>query len=510
MSIVDNIKALSRPRQVVLAGAVLATLLGIGLMVRSATQEPMSVLYSGLDLSAIGEVTEALERDGVRYTLEGDTIRVPRSARDQARIGLAREGLPQQGVQGYELLDAVNGFSVTSEMYNASYWRAKEGELTRTILAIPGVNEARVHIGAELGRGFSARKDIKSASVTVSARSPLGKEMAESIQYLVALAIAGLKPSDVAVIDTSRGVIAGPGIMDAAMASTRPDEAASAIEAKLLRLFEARVGNGHVRVSANVEVSRDREVRSSVTIDPESRVLRSRNARDLAESSTGSPGAITVASNLPVTAGPDGGGSSASVQETTENVTYDYSQTRVDVETAPGRIERVSVAVVIDEAALGIDLSTPEAPATLERIRTGLQDLAYSAGGLVAERGDKVSIEIMPFRVPEADDLVAAPGPLARFIELHLWSAVQLGVLSLVVVVLGLGVIRPLVQRRPEPAVEPDALPASIEAEAALLAIPAPDPVEQLRAFTRERKDETAIVLEDWLSQPRSGDANGT
>jgi hypothetical protein len=96
------------------------------------------LLYSGLDASVTGEIIDELDKRGTRYEIKGDAILVPQKDRDSVRFALARDGLPKQSVQGYELLDNVNGFSVTSEMYNAAYWRAKEGELTRTILAVPG------------------------------------------------------------------------------------------------------------------------------------------------------------------------------------------------------------------------------------------------------------------------------------------------------------------------------------------------------------------------------------
>ena len=119
--------------------------------------------HSGLEPQYAGEIIEELDQSGIRYEIQGGAIFIPEGKRDQVRFALAKEGLPRQSVQGYELLDEVNGFSVTSEMYNASYWRAKEGELTRTILAIPGITSARVHIGASLRSGFSRSQPAQTA-----------------------------------------------------------------------------------------------------------------------------------------------------------------------------------------------------------------------------------------------------------------------------------------------------------------------------------------------------------
>ena len=74
--------------------------------------------------------------------------------RDLLRNELAAGGLPASNGDGYELLDSMSGFGTTAQMFDAAYWRAKEGELARTILANPDVRAARVHISAVSGRTF--------------------------------------------------------------------------------------------------------------------------------------------------------------------------------------------------------------------------------------------------------------------------------------------------------------------------------------------------------------------
>ena len=146
---------------------MLGVILAMTFMVRGAVQEPMALLYSGLEPVNAGEVIEELDKRGVDYEIRGEAIFIPQSQRDSVRYSLAREGLPQQSVRGYELLDDVNGFSTTSEMYNANYWRAKEGELARTILAAPYVTAVRVHIAAGTANPF--QRDLEaSASVSVT------------------------------------------------------------------------------------------------------------------------------------------------------------------------------------------------------------------------------------------------------------------------------------------------------------------------------------------------------
>jgi flagellar M-ring protein FliF len=215
MNFIANLRALPVARQIMLAVAVLGVVGIMSFMVQGAMKQPMGLLYSGLDASVTGEIIDELDKRGTRYEIKGDAILVPQKDRDSVRFALARDGLPKQSVQGYELLDNVNGFSVTSEMYNAAYWRAKEGELTRTILAVPGIQSARVHIGASLRSGFARSDPAQTASVTLSSAHNLTSSQAQGIQYLVALAVSGLSPDEVAVIDLNKGILAGPGVASA-------------------------------------------------------------------------------------------------------------------------------------------------------------------------------------------------------------------------------------------------------------------------------------------------------
>ena len=126
----------------------------------------MALLYSGLDDAQAGPVVAHLDQSGVAYELRGGAIWVDESQRDRLRMDLAAQNLPQQGGAGYEILDEMSGFSTTSQMFDAAYWRAKEGELARTILSIPSVRSARVHLTAPQSRGYRDQQP-GSGSVTV-------------------------------------------------------------------------------------------------------------------------------------------------------------------------------------------------------------------------------------------------------------------------------------------------------------------------------------------------------
>jgi flagellar M-ring protein FliF len=225
--LVDVWQALDlRKRGIVIAAtaAMFAAILAISSM---ASKPQMSLLYAGLGGVESGEVVSALDQSGVHYEVRGDAIFVPAAQRDSLRMTLAAQGLPAEGAAGYELLDSLSGFGTTSQMFDAAYWRAKEGELARTIAASPAIRSARVHIAHPTDQPF--RKDLKpTASVTITAASGgLGTAQVKALRYLVASAVSGMSPDDVSVIDSVRGLIASG---DEASVMTSANDRASALK----------------------------------------------------------------------------------------------------------------------------------------------------------------------------------------------------------------------------------------------------------------------------------------
>ena len=131
--IFETWQALDLRRKIVLVGALLLTMVAVLSLAQVATKPGMALLYSGLDPSAAGEVLGALEQMSVASEVRGDAIFVAENERDRVRLALAGDGLPRQGQAGYEVIDSLSPISTTSDAFNAAYWRAKEGELARTL-----------------------------------------------------------------------------------------------------------------------------------------------------------------------------------------------------------------------------------------------------------------------------------------------------------------------------------------------------------------------------------------
>ncbi len=471
MNIINVWLALPLQKRIISVASVLATMAFVFLLASFTMKPKMGLLYSGLDQATAGDVIARLDGLGAKYDVRGNAIYTDVKRRDSLRLELAREGLPKQSVLGYELFDDLNSFAMSSEMFDATYWRAKEGELARTILAMPNIKAARVHLGTQKAAGFTKAPKANSASVTVSSSSGLNSEQAKAIQYLTALSIVGLNPEDVAVIDTVRGLVAGPGLnVPAEMGGDGEIERTAKLKENLLSLLEARVGPGNARVNVSLDLDRTRETLTERTFDPESQVVKSQTTSDVSDSSSGQNAAVTVASNLPEGAGA-GGTNDSERSETTETVTYEISEIVRNREILPGAVKRMTIAVLVDEQQTIAEDGTVTSEARSEEELAVLRDLVASASGLDEERGDALTVRSLPFKKPEITDFVTKPSMMEKFVEQYLWSTIQSLILGLVALILGLFVVRPLLSQKRDGvagnlengAVTPELLPMSLD-----------------------------------------------
>ncbi len=506
--------------------AMFAAIIGLS---RLATAPTMTLLYSGLSPSSAGDVVKALEQRGVTYEVRGNAIMVDSAQRDQLRLSLASEGLPADEGKGYELLDNLTGFGTTAQMFDAAYWRAKEGELARTIVASPQFRQARVHISNVVTTPF--RKTARpTASVTVTGSSgAITAANAKALKYLVASAVAGMTVDDVAIIDGRNGVVVRDDdqLAEAAGSSDR----AQTLKQNVQRLLEAHVGPGNVMVEVAVDTTTETEKLYERKLDPNSRVAISSRKEERAGNSTNSgSGAVTVASNLPAgNAGAGGENSSSQNQETVETQNYEVSETTREVHRAPGTIRRISVAVLVNDAAK-TDPQTGEVsyePRSADEL-AALQELVTSAVGLNPDRGDTITIKSMPFEAPPVAG-ETAEASMFQGIQLDMMRLIQMAVLAVVSIVLGMFVLRPILASGaagasleqtpatglPGPEEEPGTPPAltgeiTQTAPAAEETLPdhpptagsvSVDPVQRLREMIADRQEETVEIIRSWMDE---------
>ena len=507
--------AIEPQKRLVAILAAIAVLVALYGLTQVAGRSTNALLYAGLEPADAGQVVAALEAQGVAFEVQGDSIYVPAGLRDQVRMSLAATGLPSNGAAGYELLDTLSGFSTTAQMFDAAYWRAKEGELARTIVASSLIRAARVHIAAPSQAPF-ARGGTPTASVTVTTTSgPLGSAQAEAVRYLVASAVAGLDPGSVALIDSARGLIAA-----GAGSSTTPagelDPRAAAMRANVERLLAARVGPGNAIVELTIDTITAQETVTERLLNPEARIAVSQETETRSESTSdaagGAGGAVTVASNLPATGATGTGAASSNRNDSRETINYDTSETLRETLRPAGEIRRLSVAVLVNDLGQasndGAITYTPRPAEELDALR----GLVQSAVGFDAARGDVVTIAAMPFSTPEAVGSFAQSAGFMGLLAANLLTIIQLAVLALVILALAIFVVRPVLARPAPSAIAPmrpasesggtAQLPASPAAPAALEDHSSPDPLEQLRNAMNERAEDSTRLLRSWIETP--------
>lgn len=498
--------ALDMRRKLIVGAATLAVFVAVIFLARGTASRDLALLYSGLESSAAGDVVTALEQQGATYEVRGTSIFVERTQRDVLRMTLAGAGLPANTSQGYELLDTLSGFGTTSQMFDAAYWRAKEGELARTILANPQVRAARVHISVPSRRPFASNQTATAAVTVTTGNGSLNTTQARALRFLVASAVSGLAPKNVSVIDDTGGLIAGN-----EEGSEKADTLTAELRARAERLLEARVGLGNAVVEVSLETITESESIVERFIDPDSRVAISTEVEERTNSANNAGGnSVTVASNLPE--GDAGNTESSSTDESAENRTltnFEVSETQREVVRVPGGVRRLSVAVLVNDSQIvGADGTVTQTPRTDEELAS-LKELVASAVGLDEARGDVITLKSMPFQPLPDTGTVASDTP---GLPIDIMALAKTSVFALVAIVLALFVVRPILTTRQAPALttlpEPAALTGTIEDNAQTSALSAteveasPDAVERLRQMIEERQTETLQVLQDWVDEP--------
>lgn len=521
-------QALSPRKRMTAVAATLAMVATVYAIASIATRPSRALLYAGLEGSNAGEVLAALDQRAISYEVRGAAIYVDSTKRDELRMDLAAQGLPANSGTGYELLDGLSGFGTTSQMFDVAYWRAKEGELARTIAAMPNVKSVRVHISNAEPQGFRATAAPTASVAVVTRDGTLSTAHAHALRFLVSSAVAGMRPEDVSIIDGQGNLVSA----DDTNGPTAGDDRAAALRDNVRRLLEARVGPGKAVVELAIETVTDSETVSERKIDPQGRVAISSENEEQRSSANDQGGTgVSVASNLPSGAA-SGSNKSSQKQDnqTRERVNYEVSETKRDLVRGPGATRRLTVAVLVDGImTTPADGSAPVWQPRPEEEMTALRDLVAAAVGFDEKRGDVITIKSLAFEPTSATGSQAGASIFPSF-ALDVMGLVQLTVLAIVALVLGLFVVRPILTARPGRAAAALPAPAAsvhaalsgvieegefVSRDLALVsggtraAVPTAqdelaDPVARLRRLISERQEESVEILKSWMDDQQA------
>jgi flagellar M-ring protein FliF len=472
------ISQLAKSGRMRIAAALVVTALvggGLGVIMLRGDAADKALLFSGLDLEEASEITTKLSTANIKYSLEGggSAVFVDAGKVDAARMMLSEQGLPTRGSVGWEIFDKSDALGETQFVLNIKKLRALEGELERTIASYDMVQAARVHLSIPDKPLFQRDNAKPTASVVLKITgNMMPQEKVRAIRTLIAGSVTGLDMGSISISDTTGRLLAAPmGDDPNGGAGAGVDERRLALEdtyrKKVLEVIENIAGPGAAKVTVNLDVDFNKVTQSAETYDPDGRVVLSETSlEDTSSSADSAPGdETTVDNNVPTGAAPPSpttlpkNQSSTARNEATTN--YALSKTMRTEIIEGGKIERLSVAVAIDQMRVP---GAEGAPATYQdRPQAELDKMAELVRSAVGykEGRDEVTIRSAAFARPDvAMDDTKAPGPF-DFDKFDIVRGAEIGALLITALALVFFVLRPLIGglfARPEP----DNLPAEI------------------------------------------------
>ena len=131
-----------------------------------ATEPNWSVLYSDLSRDDVAAISESLKKSGYAFKLSDDksAILVREQDKENLRIYVAENDLIKDSTPGFELLDDLQ-LGSTDFKNKLTKQRIFQGELTRSIEKINGIQKARVQLAEPERSVFSDDEEEPSASV---------------------------------------------------------------------------------------------------------------------------------------------------------------------------------------------------------------------------------------------------------------------------------------------------------------------------------------------------------
>lgn len=431
-----------------------AAVLAIGML--RIGQAPDALLYSNLDLREASEVTTALDGAGIKYSSRGDgsTIFVSRDRVGEARMLVAGKGLVTSGSVGYEIFDNQSVLGQTEFQQNLNEKRALEGELSRTIMTMRGINSARVMIALPRRELFQSDAAQPTASVVVGVTGgQLSGAQVQAIRNVIASSVPNLKPEKVTLTDTSNRTLAAGtdgGAFSAASAQEARDSTEAQLQARIMDIVEGVVGVGGARVQVTADIDHSRSTTQEQRYDPDGQVVRSTstNGSESADTSGANNGGVTATNNIPGGEAPAQTPVGSRSTDTTETINYEISNTTTTTVREAGEIKRLAVSVAVDgKWTPGANGAEPtyaaRTPEEIEQIKA----LVAAAVGIDAGRGDRIEVLNVRFN----RDLAVVGGEQAGsslfdFTKNDLMRGVELLVLLITGLLLIFFVLRPLLK----------------------------------------------------------------
>ncbi len=490
---------------IILAGAVV--LAGVFYLVLTLTRPRYAVLLGDLEPRDAGNIVAQLESDKIPYQLtdQGKTIMVPEDQVDEVRIKLASKGLLNGMGQGFELFDKSK-FGETDFEQQVSYQRALQEELRRTITSVEGVEQARVHLVIPTKSVFLDDQGTPSASVVIKLKpgASLKPEQVKGLNDLIIGSVEGLKPENVHIIDTE-GHVLNDFLKDSSDVAGAFGGTAVERQQQIRRAYEKELENrvqqmltkllgpnkAVAMVTADLDFNQQQTNTTEVLPGP---VVSERSTKE-SGNDAGGGGTAGSTAQMPGQSVPGINNGQSSYTKSDDIKNYQNGTRVQSVVQAPGKVLRLSTAVVLDESVKNLD-------------KTQIQDIVTAAIGFNPQRGDQITVSTMTFDHSELDLAKEMEQEAKQQDNIRLYliiGAAAAGVLLLLTTIFML--IR---RRRRRQKAEQQLLQAqdavvdevAEEPPAPKWEIPPPvDKQKELKKIAEERPADIAQVLKVWLKE---------
>ena len=399
----------------------LAASIAVGVGIIFWAQEPVyKPLYGNLSEMDASQVINQLEQSNTpfKYDAASGVISVAAEDIHDVRIRMASSGLPNSSDRGFSMLYQDQGIGTSAFMESARFNQALAEELQRSIASLDIISGARVHLAIPPKSAFIRNRSEANASVVVNLAQGrnLSEEQVAGIVYLVASSVPDLDPDNVTLIDQRGRLLSGQGGSSEMQMSNEQLRYGQQIEANLSdrvnNLLFPLFGSDNVRVEVTANINHTAEERTVEQYGQLPPVLRSEQVSEEITpqaDAAGVPGALAInqqvqdaAADDPVDpANADAQPDARTSRRSTRN--YEIDRTISHVKETGGRIDRLSVAVVlnhIEEVVPGAEGEEPTVtviPVPPEQI-ANIEQIVREAVGFDAARGDTVSVTTAKFQ----------------------------------------------------------------------------------------------------------------
>ncbi len=424
-------KGISPAKRLTLIAFVGGTILGLVFLMNWAGSPDFQVLYSNLGPEDAGAIVSQLKEKRIPYKISsnGSSILAPSEQIYDLRLELAASGLPRGSGVGFEIFDNAK-LGMTEFVQNVNYQRALQGELSRTIDKIDGIESSRIHIVMPSKSLFIEEETPATASVTLKLRSGrwLSKDQIQAIVHLVSSSISGLNPENITIVDNYGKMLSGKkdksgtGQISSDQLGLQ-EKMEKGLESRIQTMLEMALGAGKAIARVSCSLDFRREEKTEELYQPNDKAIRSEqlsSERSGGQTSTpsGVPGILSntqakesVEENKAQTAGePPEAAQAQKTEKSAEGspfvkqdrtVNYEISKVVSHIVEPFARLKSMSVAVLVDgihKSVVGKDKKAEWKyfPRTDDEMAK-LEKIVKRAINFDSKRGDSVEVINLPF-----------------------------------------------------------------------------------------------------------------